>query len=161
MRYLLCTALLLAACERRDNTRDMAQDTMATDTITSPTATPDRAMSAVPDRLLGTWTARGYDAGSKSPQRFTITWSRGPDGNLVGKIAFQPGETYDVKVVSLGDTTIVYESAPHRSPTLKAQVVTRTTARFVGDSLVGTYEARAVTGGKTLRGKFTATKETR
>jgi hypothetical protein len=161
MRYLLCTALLLAACERRDTTRDIAQDTMAADTMASPTATPDRAMTAVPDRLLGTWTARGYDAGSKNPQRFTITWTRAPDGSLVGKIAFQPGESYDVKVVSLGDTTIVYESAPHRSPTLKGQVVTRTTARFVGDSLVGNYAARAVSGGKTLKGKFTATRESR
>jgi hypothetical protein len=54
---------------------------------------------------------------------------------------------------------IVYESEPHRSPTLKGQVVTRTQARFVGDSLVGTYAARATQGGKVLRGRFTATQE--
>jgi hypothetical protein len=153
MRYLLCTALLLAACERRDAA---VRDTAATDTLTL-RATPDRAMSAVPDRLLGTWTAQGYDAGSNRAQQFTITWTRAPDGSLVGNIAFRPGEAYKVaKVVFTADTTIVYESELHRSPTLNAQVVTRTEARFVGDSLVGTYAARATTGGKVLRGRFTA-----
>jgi hypothetical protein len=61
-------------------------------------------------------------------------------------------------VVSTSDTMIVYESEPHRSPTLKAQVVTRTQARLVGDSLLGTYEAKAQQGGKVLRGRFTATR---
>jgi hypothetical protein len=116
-------------------------------------------MSAVPDRLLGTWTAQGYDAGSKRGQQFTITWTRAPDGGLVGTIAFKPGETYDVKVVHTGDTTIVYESEPHHSPTLNSQVVTRTEARLVGDSLTGTYEARATEGGKTLKGRFTAKRQ--
>jgi hypothetical protein len=148
MRYLLYTALVLAACERRDTARDTPPADSA------PAATP--AMSAVPDRLLGTWTAQGYDAGSNRAQEFTITWTRGPDGGLVGTIAFRPGVTYDVKVVSTGDSTIVYESAPHHSPTLKGEVVTRTEARLVGDSLTGTYEARATQGGKTLRGRFTA-----
>jgi hypothetical protein len=155
MRYLLCTALALAACERRETARTPG-DTVAADTIAS--APADRAMSAVADRLLGTWTAQGYDAGSSRPQEFTITWTRAPDGSLVGTIAFRPGETYQVKVVSTSDTTIVYESEPHRSPTLKAQVVTRTQARFVGDSLVGTYAARATQSGKVLRGRFTATR---
>jgi len=154
MRYLLCTTLLLAACQRRDNTRDVARDTMVTDTAAPATAP---ALSAVPDRLLGTWTARGYDAGSTKAQLFTLTWSRAPDGSLVGEIAFKPGDTYKVKVVSTSDTLIVYESEPHRSPTLKGEVVTRTQARFVGDSLVGTYTARATKGGKVLRGHFTAT----
>lgn len=153
MRYLLCTALLLTACERRDTA---ARDTTAADTLRPSAAAPDRAMSAVPDRLLGTWTAKGYDAGSSKPQEFTMSWTRAPDGSLTGTISFKPGETYKVKVVSSSDTSIVYESEPHRSPTLKAQVVTRTQARFVGDSLVATYAARATTGGKVLRGRFTA-----
>ena len=148
MRYLLYTALLLAACERRDTARDTPRVDSA------PAATP--AMSAVADRLLGTWTARGYDAGSTKAQQFAITWTRAPDGGLVGTIAFQPGATYDVKVVSTSDSMIVYESAPHHSPTLKGQVVTRTEARLVGDSLMGTYEARATEGAKTLKGKFVA-----
>jgi hypothetical protein len=113
-------------------------------------------MSAVSDRLLGTWNAQGYDAGSKRPQKFTLTWSRAPDGSLAGIIAFQGGVKYNVKVVSTGDSTFVYESEPHRSPTLKAQVVTRTHARLLGDSLSGTYEAKAKAGGKVLRGRFTA-----
>jgi hypothetical protein len=152
MRYLLCTALVLAACGRRET----ARDTGATDTAapTTPATTP--AEVPVADRLLGTWTAQGYDAGSKRAQQFTITWTRAPDGGLVGTIAFRPGETYNVKVVSTSDSTIVYESDPHQSPTLKAQVVTRTEARLSGDSLSGTYEARAKEGGKVLRGRFTA-----
>jgi hypothetical protein len=153
MRYLLCTALVLAACDRPDTARDTRTNT---DTI-GPAARPeDRAMSAVADRLLGTWSAKGYDAGSNRAQDFTITWTRAPDGSLGGSISFPKGETYDVKVVSTQDSTIVYESEPHRSPTLNAQVVTRTEARIRGDSLTGTYQARAQGGGKVLRGRFTA-----
>lgn len=149
MRYLLCTAFVLAACERSET----ARDTRAGDTAAP---APDRAMSAVTDRLLGTWTAQGYDAGSNRAQQFTITWTRAPDGGLTGTIAFRPGAQYKVNVVSTSDTMIVYESEPHNSPTLKAQVVTRTQARLVGDSLLGTYEAKATKGGKVLRGRFTA-----
>jgi hypothetical protein len=152
MRYLLYTAFALAACGRADT----ARDTPAGDTTTSQAPAADQAMSAVPDRLLGTWRAQGYDAGSNRAQQFTITWTRAPDGGLVGTISFNPGETYDVKVVHTGDTTIVYESEPHHSPTLNGQVVTRTEARLLGDSLAGTYEARATEGGKTLRGRFIA-----
>jgi hypothetical protein len=112
-------------------------------------------MSAIPDRLVGMWTAKGYDAGSSRAQPFTITWSRTPDGSLAGVIAFQSGEKYNVKVVSTSDSVIVYESEPHQSPTLKTQVVTRTQARIVGDTLNGTYEAKGK-GGKVLRGRFTA-----
>ena len=149
MRYLLYTALALAACGRADTARDTrVVDTMA--------PAPDQAMSAVTDRLLGTWTAQGLDAGSKKGQQFTITWDRAPDGSLGGTIAFHPGETYKVKVVSTADSTFVYESEPHHSPTLKGKVVTRTHARLVGDSLSGTYEARAMKGGKTLKGRFVA-----
>ncbi len=153
MRFLLCIALVLAACERRDDT---ARDAASIDTLAPATTRPDRAASAVADRLVGTWTAQGYDQGSTKPQQFTITWDRSPDGGLTGRIAFKPGTTYNVKLVSTSDSTFVYESEPHQSPTLKAQVVTRTEARVVGDSLVGTYVAKAQTGGKTLRGRFIA-----
>ena len=152
MRYLLYTAFVLSACGRADT----ARDTRATDTAAPSAPAPGPAMSAVPDRLLGMWTAQGYDAGSKRAQQFTMTWARSPDGSLAGTIAFRPGETYQVKVISTDDSTIVYESEPHHSPTLKGQVVTRTQARLVGDSLIGTYEARGTQGGKVLRGRFTA-----
>ena len=153
MRYLLCTAIVLAACDRADTSRD-AQVTA--DTTATPAPTTDHAMSAVAHRLLGTWSAQGYDAGSTRPQPFTLSWTRSPDGGLTGTIAFRGGETYGVKVVSTSDTMIVYESEPHRSPTLKAQVVARTEARMAGDSLIGTYQAQAQSGGKVLRGRFTA-----
>jgi hypothetical protein len=155
MRYLLCVVLALTACEQRDT----ARDTAVTDTAAPAAATSGQTMSAVPDRLIGTWTARGLDEGSSKPQEFTLTWTRAPDGGLVGTIAFRPGTTYNVKVVSTGDSTIVYQSEPHRSPSLNAQVVTRTEARLAGDSLVGTYEAKAQSGGKTLKGRFTATRQ--
>jgi hypothetical protein len=134
----------------------MARDTMATDTAMAP-AGQAPAMTAVADRLLGTWTAKGYDAGSNRAQPFTLTWTRNPDGSMAGTIAFKTGETYKVKVISTSDTMIVYQSEPHRSPTLKGQVVTRTQAKFVGDTLVGTYTAKATKGGKVLKGRFTAT----
>ena len=161
MRYLLCTLLALAACERRDTARDVsAADTTAlANTSERDTTGPgSQAMTALPDRLLGSWKAQGYDAGSSRGQPFTITWSRAPDGSLTGNIAFEGGEQYDVKVVSTSDTVIVYQSELHRSPTLKTQVVTRTQARVVGDTLVGSYTARSPKGGKTLKGTFRATR---
>ena len=160
MRYLLCTALILIACERRDTARDATTtDSVARADATADTTAPgsSQAMSAVPDRLLGSWTAKGYDAGSSRAQPFTMNWTRSPDGSLGGTVSFQGGEKYNVKVVSTGDSTFVYESDPHRSPTLKAHVVTRTQARLVGDTLTGTYEAKAK-GGKVLKGRFTATR---
>jgi hypothetical protein len=170
MRYLLCTVLALVACERRDTARDTtvgdtagadatpAADTvMARDTVKARDTVRSQTMSAVPDRLLGSWTAKGYDAGSSRAQPFTMTWSRTADGSLAGTVSFEGGEKYNVKIVSTGDSTFVYESEPHQSPTLKARVVTRTRARLVGDTLSGTYEARA-RGGKALKGQFTATR---
>jgi hypothetical protein len=160
MRYLLCAALTLAACQRRDTRQDnVATDTASiSDTIRATSNNgPGETLTAIPDRLIGLWTAKGYDAGSTKPQAFTITWSRAPDGSLAGNIAFQSGEKYGVKVVSTSDSTFVYESDPHLSPTLKTQVVTRTQARLVGDTLKGTYEAKGKNG-KALRGRFVATK---
>jgi hypothetical protein len=152
MRYALIAALVLASCGKRDAARS---DTEPGDT--APAATP--AMSAVPDRLLGTWTAQGRDEGSKKTDRFTITWTRPPNAGPVGTISFKPGESYNVKVVSTEDSTIVYESEPHHSPTLKTKVVTRTQVRLAGDSLFGTYEAKAAQGGKVLRGQFVAQRD--
>ena len=157
MRYLLYTALALSACGRTET----ARDTRTVDTAVSPNPTPPapaQTMSAVPDRLLGSWTGQGYDQGSTRSQQFTLTWSRAPDGGLVGTMSFKPGESYGVKVILTNDSIITYESEPHRSPTLKGQVVTRTEARLVGDSLIGSYTARATQGGKVLRGRFTATR---
>ena len=160
MRYLFCTLLVLVACERREAARDTiaASDTIGrADTAADTGAATAQRMSAVPDRLLGSWSAKGYDAGSSRAQPFTINWTRSPDGSLAGTVAFERGEKYNVKVVSTGDSTFVYESEPHQSPTLKAQVVTRTRARLVGDTLTGTYEAKAKSG-KVLKGRFTATR---
>ena len=152
MRNLILTTLALAACGGRDGSRS---DTEPGDT--APTATP--AMSAVPDRLLGTWTAEGRDEGATKTDKFTITWTRAPNAGPVGTISFKPGQSYNIKVVSSEDSVIVYESEPHRSPTLKTDVVTRTQVRLAGDSIFGTYEAKAVQGGKVLRGVFAARRD--
>jgi hypothetical protein len=159
MRYLLFLTVALVACERRDKAPAISTaDSVRTgDTVMARDTAAPQAMSAVPDRLLGSWTAKGYDSGSSRAQPFTLTWSRSPDGSLAGAVAFEGGEKYNVKVVSTGDSTFVYESEPHLSPTLKARVVTRTQARLVGDTLAGTYEAKA-RGGKVLKGRFIATR---
>ncbi len=158
MRYLIFATLVLAACERRDAGRDVSTADTMMDTLGPARDTArSQTMSAVSDRLLGSWTAKGYDAGSTRAQTFTINWTRAPDGSLGGTIAFQGGTQYKVKVVSTGDSTFVYESEPHQSPTLKAQVVTRTQARLVGDTLIGSYEAKPKTG-KSLKGSFKATR---
>jgi hypothetical protein len=155
MRYLLCAVLALAACGRADTAREAQRaDTTPAPPAAAPAPGPDTASFA--SRLVGTWAAQGYDSGATRPQRFTLTWSRAPEGGLTGRIAFHPGEKYSVKVVSINDNTVVYESEPHRSPTLRADVVTRTEARLSGDSLTGTYQARARAGGKVLRGRFIA-----
>ncbi|MGH7630956.1 MAG: hypothetical protein ACREOF_16540 [Gemmatimonadales bacterium] len=159
MRYLLCAAFALAACGRADTAREDQADTGVIDTTAAAAPAPAPAPgAALATRLQGTWNAAGKDSGSTRTQKFTITWTQAPDGGLTGKIAFRPGETYNVKVVSSSDSRLVYESDPHQSPTLKAEVVTRTEARLSGDSLIGDYEARAATTGKTLRGRFTAKK---
>jgi hypothetical protein len=154
MRYVICALLIVTACDRADTARD-ARPADTTPAPAAPAAAPDTAALAA--GLVGTWEAQGYDSGATRPQRFTITWSRSPEGGLTGQIAFRPGEKYAVKVVSMSDSSLVYESEPHQSPTLKAQVVTRSEARLSGDSLTGTYEARATAGeNKVLRGRFAA-----
>jgi hypothetical protein len=153
MRCLICVVLAVAACKREPAVRETERAEI-TPTPSAAAAVPDTAAFAA--RLVGTWTAEGYDSGATKPQRFTLTWSRDSAGGLAGEIAFHPGEKYRVKVVSMGDSAVVYESEPHRSPTLKAEVVTHTEARLSGDSLAGTYEARATAGGKVLRGRFSA-----
>jgi hypothetical protein len=163
MRHLLCVTLILSlsACERRDTARDTTTSTTdsvrTADTVMARDTARPQTMSAVPDRLLGTWSAKGYDTGSSRAQPFSLTWSRSPDGSMAGSVAFESGEKYNVKMVSTGDSTFVYQSEPHTSPTLKTQVVTRTRARLVGDTLTGTYEARGK-GGKVLKGHFVATR---
>lgn len=156
MRYLIGAVLLATACNRTERRPEAPPaDTAATaPAAAAPAPAPDTA--AIAAKLAGTWNAEGYDSGSTKPQKFTITWNRAADGGLTGRIAFEKGESYNVKVVSLSDSAVSYESEPHRSPTLKAQVVTRTEARFSGDSLTGTYEARAEGGDKVLRGRFGA-----
>jgi hypothetical protein len=157
MRYLLCTLIALAACNRSRSDLGGRTDTTTppapADTVAAPPAAPTAAPTP---RLEGTWKAVGYDSGSSRPSRFTIVWTKAADGSLAGTIAPEGAPKYSVRIVSVSDSGFVQESAPHRSPTLGAEVVTRTEARLSGDSLAGTYRATATSGGKSLSGKFTA-----
>ena len=80
MRYLLLVLLTLPACERRDTARDVSSTDSIIDTLEPGSdTTRSQAMTAISDRLLGSWTAKGYDAGSNRAQTFTIDWTRAPD----------------------------------------------------------------------------------
>ncbi len=112
---------------------------------------------ALASRLAGTWRGEGVDSGSTTPQRFTMRWRQAQDGHPTGTVSLAGGPEYPVNVVWSSDTAFIYVSAPHRSPTLREEVVTRTLARFKGDSLVGTYEARPTKySPKSLTGRFSA-----
>src|SRR4051794_34568067 len=67
-RYLIVTApaVALVACGKRaSNTVTTADSAGTTDTVMArDTASATRAATAVADRLLGSWTAKGYDDGS-------------------------------------------------------------------------------------------------
>jgi hypothetical protein len=159
MRFLLCTVLALAACNRSKSEFGGRTDTTTTaapaDTM-APAPTAAAPAAELAPKLEGTWKAVGYDSGSTRPSRFTIVWQKAPDGSLVGTITPASGPKYEVRIVSSSDSGFVQESAPHRSPTLGVEVVTHTEARLTGDSLTGTYQAKATTGSKSLSGKFSA-----
>jgi hypothetical protein len=61
------------------------------------------------------------------------------------------------QVVWSSDTAFITESAPHKSPEIGEQVVTRMINHFKGDSLTGTFELRPTSyKGRSLNGHFTA-----
>ena len=153
---LLCGAFLLAACGPGDDTRvaNEGADTTAAAPAEVPAAP---AASGAASKLVGTWEGRGWDAGDKKGTPFTAVRRLSDDGTVTGTITIPgSGTKYNFKTTSVTESTFVQESEPHRSASLKAEVVTRTEAKFAGDSMWGTYEARATKGGKTLRGRFVA-----
>ena len=165
MRYLPCTTLcalaILSACAKKESGRGAAAtDTSAAAPAAAPPAAPASSTSAsagAASKLVGTWTAVGYDSGSTRPSHFTVIYQQGTGGGLTGRVTFAgSGPKYNVKIVSIADSGFVQESDPHQSPTLKKEVVTRTEARFAGDSMSGTFEARPTKGGNPLHGRFTA-----
>ena len=165
MRSLTCTTLcaivVLSACAKKESQRGAAAaDTAAAAAPAPPPAAPASSTSAssgAASKLVGTWKAVGYDSGSTRGSPFTVVYRQDTGGGLTGRVTFAgSGPKYNVKVVSITDSGFVQESDPHQSPTLKKEVVTRTEARFAGDSMSGTFEARPTKGGKPLHGHFTA-----
>ena len=157
----LCAVLILSACAKKESERGAAAtDTAAAAAPAPPSAAPASSTSAsagAASKLVGTWTAVGYDSGSTRASHFTVVYRQGTGGGLTGRVTFAgSGPKYNVKIVSVTDSGFVQESDPHQSPTLKKEVVTRTEARFSGDSMSGTFEARPTKGGNPLHGRFSA-----
>ena len=142
MRFLpstmLCAIVILSACAKKESERRAAAaDTGAAATpAAAPSGASASSTSETPgaaSKLLGTWTAVGYDSGSARASRFTVVY-RQAAGGVTGTVTFAgSGPKYNVKVVAISDSGFVQESDPHQSPTLKKEVVTRTEARFAGD----------------------------
>jgi hypothetical protein len=164
MRFLPCTTLcalvILSACAKKESERGAAAtDTSAAAPAAAPAApaSSTSAGAAAASKLVGTWTAVGYDSGSTRASHFTVVYHQGTGGDLTGTVTFAgSGPKYNVRIVSITDSGFVQESDPHQSPTLKKDVVTHTEARFTGDSMSGTFEARPTKGGSPLHGRFTA-----
>jgi hypothetical protein len=116
---------------------------------------------ALASRLAGTWKGTGTDSASHRSQPITLNWRKASDGHMTGTVALKGESKYPVNVVWSSDTAFIYESAPHESATLNEKVVTRTLARFKGDSLVGHYELRPAKGnkGRSLKGSFSVSKQ--
>ena len=155
MRIILGSVLVLAACSNPDTDRaSITTDTGAAAPAEVPAAP---AASGAASKLVGTWEGRGYEEGDKKGTRYTAVRRLSEDGTVTGTLTIpSSGSKYNFKTISMTESTFVQESEPHRSPTLKTEVITRTEGRFAGDSMWGTYEARATAGGKTLRGRFVA-----
>ena len=84
MRYLLSTVLALAACGDRDTARDtrITDSIGVADTGIRSNAAQSQPLSAIPDRLLGSWSAQGYDAGSSRPQEPVTGRESGWNGRI-------------------------------------------------------------------------------
>ena len=98
-------------------------------------------------------------SGSARAQRLTLVWQKTPDGHMTGTVVAASGAKYPVNVVWRSDTAFIWESAPHKSPLLDKNVVTRSLVYFKGHALEGTFEARPTTySGTTLTGHFSVTR---
>jgi hypothetical protein len=127
MRTLLCLVLVLAACARE---------------------TP-RAPANLADKYAGTWHGSSMVTGSDSGVTWTSQMTATASGSLSGTLTFEGTSTppVDVRTIELSDSIVVLEMGPYDSPTTKDQVITRSTGRVSGDSLVGTFVILPTKGG--------------
>ena len=124
---------------------------------TNARATQDTTKLA--SKLAGTWTGQVTPSDSATAQRITMVWLKAPDGHMTGTVVHAAGAKYPVNIVWSSDTAFIWESAPHKSPFLGTNVVTRSLVHFKAQALEGTFEARPTTyRGKTLTGRFNVTR---
>jgi hypothetical protein len=120
-------------------------------------ATISSADTTLAAKLAGKWSVTRYDSTPSAGRRFTMQWKKEADGTLSGSVTMPKGPSYATRVVWSSDTAFISESAPHQSPELHEQVVTRMVSHFKGDSLSGTYELRPMSyRGRTESGRFVA-----
>jgi hypothetical protein len=120
---------------------------------------PAQDTTKLSSRLAGTWTGEVTNSGSARAQRLSMVWRKAPDGHMTGTVVSASGAKYPVNVVWSSDTAFIAESAPHRSPLLGTNVVTRSVFHFKAHALEGTFEARPTTySAETLTGHFTVTR---
>lgn len=120
-------------------------------------AAPVASDTTLASKLAGAWSVTRYDSTSKSGKQFTMRWAKDSTGDLSGTVNMPNGPSYATKVVWSSDTAFIAESAPHRSPELNEQVVTRMVSHFKGDSLAGTFELRPMNyKGRSETGRFVA-----
>ncbi len=144
MRRILCAVLLAVAC----------RPAPLMDVNATPPFQPDARLVPM---LTGTWEGRSYRSENDSGVPWTLIQNESM-GVIVGRLSFTgslivPAE---VKLIDATDSTVTSLIGPYYSPTIGAEVVTRVEGRHDGDRLWGTFYARPVTGGKTVRGRFEA-----
>ncbi|HWP36012.1 MAG TPA: hypothetical protein VNL18_00520 [Gemmatimonadales bacterium] len=127
MRRLLCLTLIVAGCARE----------------------APRAPANPADRYAGTWDGVSFRAGSDSGISWTSQMAATAEGTVTGTLTFSGMEAapIELRTIELSDSMIVFEMGPYESPTARAEVITRSTGRVVGDSLWGTFEMLPTAGG--------------
>lgn len=116
------------------------------------TTAPDSGLAA---RIAGHWSGRRTSSTAKQSGKMTMMLKQADEGGLEGSVDVAGAPAFPVQVVWSSDTAFILESAPHKSPDLHEQVVTRSLVHFKGDSLTGKFESRPMRyEGKTATGKF-------
>jgi len=121
-------------------------------------ARTERGAANLAQQMTGTWEGRSFRSASDTAVPWTNVLTVGSDGALTGSLTFTGTNQPPVamRMVALTDSTISWELGPFYSPTVGAEVTSRTEARYAGDSLWGTFEARPTAGGEPVRGTFAA-----
>ncbi len=116
----------------------------------------ERGSQPLASLLAGTWEGRTFVLATDSGVPWTNVLSVGADGALIGSLTYtgtnRPATA--VRTADLTDSSVTWEIGPFYSPAVGAEVNSRASARYSGDSIWGTFEARPVAGGEPVRGTF-------